>query len=126
MSSYATITLNSIPYGTQDITSGVARWMDRSGGSPFSFGPLTFSVGNPGGQSPVQRVTWKLRIPIAVAEDSACGCTGTIDHESAFEVLGVIAKSSSLAERTDLLARLRALVLTDQFEKSFLNLEFVS
>lgn len=126
MTAFANITLNTKVYGPNDIQAGIARWMERSAGSPVGFSPLTLSVGQNGNGSPSQKVVVKLRLPTVTTEESACGCPGELKRESFVNIEVAISKTSTQAERDDLLLRIQDLVSTTVFENAVKNLEFVS
>lgn len=123
------ITLNSVAYNWVGFDpSGTSRWTSTAGGVATAFSNLTARVtigGYSDGKSMSPRMSkskWRIQIPVIAAEDSECSCVGTVLRTAYVEVSADFHPAATLAERTDALARLRSLVLTTEFESSYLDL----
>lgn len=122
------ITLNSVVYNWVGFDpSGTSRWTATAGGLATSFSNLTarVTIGGFEGASKTPRMSkskWRLTVPIIATENDACACAGTVLRTTYVDISADFHPASTLAERTDVLARLRALVLTTQFSDSYLNL----
>jgi len=113
----STITLNSKAYPWANWTqSGLSRFAN-AGVSANGNSGLTFGAKTTGKLVDAQV---SLSIPVIATVDSACGCIGTLIRTSYVHVKRQNSVTATLAERTDDLARLRALVLTTQFSDWFL------
>lgn len=116
------IVLNSKTYNSVGFNAnGQSVYKETSAGVPSGFSYLTNKV-NTGTGKTDSTVKWNLSLPVIATADSACSCTGSLLRTDYIRVEATFGASSPLAERTDLLARLRALVLTPEFENSFLSL----
>lgn len=122
------ITLNSVVYNWVGFDpTGTSRWTATAGGLATSFANLTarVTIGGFEGSSKTARMSkskWRLVTPVIATEDSDCSCAGTVLRTAYVDISADFHPTSTLAERTDMLARLRALVLTTQFGDSYLNL----
>lgn len=124
------IVLNSVTYNWAGFDpSSTSRWTATAGGIATSFANLTarVTIGGTEGKGVNQtartsKVKWRLVTPVIATEDSDCACVGSVLRTSYVDVAADFAPTANLAERTDVLARLRALVLTTEFGNSFLNL----
>lgn len=126
MSTFAPITLDTKVYTNSDITGGIARWMERSGGAPASFSPLTLQVKPPAAGVRNYRVTAKIVIPVVQAADSACGCAGDFIRQDSFEVVYTTSNTSTTAERTHALAAIQAFMANAVFSAAVISLEPVN
>lgn len=122
------ITLNSVAYNWVGFDpSGTSRWTATAGGVATAFSNLTARV-TIGGiddktkAARMSKVKWRIQIPVIATEDSSCSCVGAILRTGYTDVSADFSPTATLAERTDMLARLRALVLTTDFGNSFLSL----
>lgn len=122
------ITLNSVVYNWAGFDpSSTSRWTATAGGLATSFANLTarVTIGGKEGKGQVARmskVKWRMATPVIATEASSCACAGDVLRTSYVDVAADFDPTATLAERTDILARLRALVLTAEFGNSFLNL----
>lgn len=116
------IVLNSKTYTDVGFDpNGAKQYLEQSGGVPSSFSKLTDKVNN--NTSPTNSsVKWKLAIPIVATSDSSCSCVGDVLRTYYCVIDITIPPGSLAAERTDLLARLVALVGTTQFASSIQTL----
>lgn len=116
------ITLNSLTFaGVGFNQNGMAVWSERSMGVPSGFQYLTEKTSVGTGKSG-SSVKWNLSTPIVAEEDSSCSCVGAVLRTYYSQLHFNIPAGSTLAERTDLLAAIRDLVLTTAFSDSILNL----
>lgn len=125
------IILNSNTYNWSGFdSSGVSRWTYTGAGVASAFANLTerVTIGSLGGGGNTAvvpkstKVKWRLATPVIATEASACACVGEVLRTSYIEVNGSFAPNATVAERTADLAALRDLVLTTEFESSFLGL----
>lgn len=119
-------TLNSVVYNWVGFDpSGTSRWTATAGGLATSFANLTarVTIGSVVGKTVrSSKAKWRLVTPVIATEDSSCTCVGSVLRTSYVEAIADFDPTSTLAERTDVLARFRALVATTEFGNSFLNL----
>lgn len=118
------ITLNSVVYNWAGFDpSGTSRWTATAGGLATAFSNLTARVTIGGIDANkvarMSKVKWRVNIPVIATEDSGCACVGSVLRTSYVDVAADFHPTATIAERTDALARLRALVLTTQFGDSF-------
>lgn len=117
------ITLNSVVYNWSGFDqSGVSRWTATASGVASAFSNLTarVTVSTSSGKNQSQsKVKWRIQIPVIATEDSACGCVGSVLRTSYVDIAADFGATSTLVERQDALARLRTLVLTDEFSAGF-------
>lgn len=109
----STVTLNSKAYPWANWTpTGLSRFVNAGstvvGNSSLTFGSKVLKGTVDG--------SVVLAVPVLVAADSTCGCAGEVKFTNYTTVRRQVSPLSTLAERTDELARLRGLVLTTQFE----------
>lgn len=123
MPSFNNITLNAKVYGPENISSGIASYVNRGTGIPSGFARLTSSVKNPVGNAATYRVRWDLKIPVVAGESSSCACIGDLLRQTIMSIDMVAARTSTTAERQELLDQLDDLVANADFRNSFLNLE---
>lgn len=114
----STIVLNSHNYPWANWTpTGLSRFSE-AGSVLAGTSNLTFS------HKATQKVASGqvvLSIPAVAGVDSVCGCAGSILRTGYATVRREFASTSTGTERTEMLAQLRSLVLTSQFESWFLN-----
>lgn len=116
------ITLNTHVYSYDGMTAqAVTHYSDRSGGVPSSFSPLTSKVEDGNAKSNT-KVRWKLKVPVVAATDSECACAGSLQREYICDIVVTIPPGSTLAERTDLEARIGDLTANAAFAASVINL----
>lgn len=116
------IVLNSKTYNWSGWTpQGASSFIETSGGVPNSFSPLTAQV-TLNESKTANRISWKLKVPYVVTEDSSCGCLGDVIDEDIVDIVVRPSRKRSAAGRTDLLARIRDLVDTSQFGNSITSL----
>lgn len=118
--------LNGKTYSFDGNLNGMAVYTERSAGIPAGYSPLTTTntVGKGArgtNNASRSRSVWKLSLPVVATDDSACVCTGDILRQTDVNVDIRSDANSTTADLTELLARFRALVLTPQFEASFLQ-----
>lgn len=123
MPSFNNVTLNAKVYGPENISSGIASYVNRGTGVPSGFARLTASVKNPVGNAATYRVRWDLKIPVVAAESSSCACVGDLLRQSIVSIDMVAARTSTTAERQEHLDQLDDLIANADFRNSFLNLE---
>lgn len=121
------ITLNSVVYNWVGFDpSGTSRWTATAGGLATAFSNLTERVTIGGIDANkvarMSKVKWRLNTPVIATEDSNCACVGSVLRTSYIDIAADFHPTATAAERTDALARLRALVLTTQFGDSFIGL----
>lgn len=121
MPGFTDITLNSKVYGPDNISSGIASYVDRTSGIPSSFGRLTASVKSPTGNASTYRVRWDLKIPVVATESSTCACVGDLLRQSVASLEFVLARTSTTAERQELLDQLDDLVANADFRATILG-----
>lgn len=120
------IVLNGKTYAFAGNNSGVSSYMETSAGVRSGFSSLTAEArlaptgGSPKGTPPKDHVKWKLNVPFVAEEATACACPGNVLDTEAVVLDMSGSQGLTLAQRTDVLARLRALVLTTEFANSFL------
>lgn len=119
---FANVVLNTKTYNPSDVTSGMARWMERSGSSPQAFSPLVLQVRPPAAGVKNYRVYSRMVVPVVKADDSACGCEGDFLRQIGFEVTATISHGSLLTERTDAYLRFKDWVAATNFVDAFQNL----
>lgn len=116
------IVLNSKTYNAVGFNAnGQSVFKETSSGVPAGFSYLTSKVGVGSGKGDTS-VKWNLSLPIVATTDSACACSGGLLRTDYVRIESTFGSGTPLAERTDVLARLRDLVLTPEFENSFLGL----
>lgn len=121
------IVLNSVAYNwTGFDRSGTSRWSATASGVASGFSDLTnrttYGSATAKGESALSKVKWLVKIPVVSTESSPCACPGAVLRTAYLTVLGDFGATATEAERVDALARLRALVLTTEFEQSFVTL----
>lgn len=117
-----TITLNSKAYAWGGFSSqNFASWRFSGGGTVGEFSYLTNKV-EAGSSKRASSIRWNLAIPYVATEATACACPGAVLGTDFVKLLVEPSVTSTTASRTDLLARIRSLVLTDEFENSVVNL----
>lgn len=121
------IVLNGKTYSFAGNAAGVTSYMETSAGVRSGFSSLTAEArlapvqSSPSkGTPPRDHVKWKLNVPFVADEASACACPGNVLDTEALVIDMSGSAGLTLAQRTDVLARLRALVLTTEFGNSFL------
>jgi hypothetical protein len=123
MPGFNNVTLNTKVYGPENINSGIASYVYRGTGIPTGFARLTASVKAPTGNAATYRVRWDLKLPVVASESSSCSCVGDLLRQSVASLDFVLARTSTTAERQELLDQLDDLVANADFRASILNLE---
>lgn len=123
---FTPITLNTKVYGVDTIREGRAYWSNQDSGVPTGFSPASIKVTSPTGKGQNYHVHGRIVVPVVSSDDSACVCEGEFLRQSAVEINFVLSSKSSLAERQDILARLKDFVATTQFKTAVENLSSVS
>lgn len=122
------ITLNSVVYNWVGFDpSGASRWTATAGGLATSFSNLTerVTIGSFEGSAKTPRMSksqWRINIPIVATEVSGNVAVGDVLRTAYFNTTIEFHPTSTSAERADMLARIRALVLTTDFGNSITNL----
>lgn len=113
------ISLNSKTYNFIGFDrNGVSIYQETSAGVPTGFSYLTCRV-FPATKNEAAKVRWRLTMPVVAAEDSECGCAGSILRTYSYDEGRIeIANSGTLAERTDFGLRLKDLVATTEYQNS--------
>ena len=118
-----TITLNTKAYQWSGFTSAdYGSWRYAGGGLASEFSYLTNQV-KVGGGKQSSEIKWNLAVPHIADEASACACPGGVLDTDYVRILVQPGPMSSTVSRTDLLARIRSLVATNEFGNSVVNLE---
>jgi len=116
------IVLNSKTYNYRGFNpQSISTYFETSAGVPSGFSPLTSRVEGTDGSGKV-KTRWKLKVPIVAAVDSGCSCTGSVLREAIVDIVVTLERTATAAERTDLQARIVALVQTPEFSGSVINL----
>lgn len=120
------ITLNSVVYNWAGFdASGTSRWTATAAGVASAFSNLTarVTIGTTTAKdSRPSRAKWRIQIPVIATEDSSCACVGSVLRTSYVDLVADFASTATLAERTDVLNRIKSLVLTPEFSASILSL----
>ena len=121
------ITLNSVVYNWAGFdASGTSRWTATAAGVASAFSNLTARVtvaqGSTKQDSRPSRAKWRIQIPVIATEDSSCSCVGTVLRTAYVDIAADFAATATAAERADVLARIKSLVLTTEFAASINNL----
>lgn len=112
------ITLNTKVYNwAQYDSNAVSQYLETAGGFPTSFSLLTNKV-TPVGPGKTRKVKWKLAVPTVATVDTGFDKAGTVLQTEYITVEFEVAASGTLVQRTDLLNRLKSLVLTAEFAAS--------
>lgn len=112
------IVLNSLTYVGNGIVNGVAWFINRSAGVVNGFNQLSSRIGY--GDKTI--VHWKLMLPSLVADDSPCGCAGSVSYTNYVDITARMDRKTTAAERTAILASIRDLVATTNFGDSITSL----
>lgn len=112
------IVLNSLTFVGNGILNGVNSFVERSAGLVNAFKTLTNKVTF----ADRTNVHWKLILPSVVAEDSACGCAGSVQYTNYVDITYRSDRRTTAAERTATLAMIRDLVATTNFGDSITSL----
>lgn len=117
------LTLNTKAYNPRGKTNDVASWA-LVGDTTFGGATSTVqeSVRGPSKEG-VFRSAFKLSVPLAASEDSACGCVGQILGQGICDVSVVIPSSFTAAQRADFALRIQGLVANAIFGKAVGELE---
>lgn len=116
----ANLVLNTKTYtGPALDNAGRKTWWERSLGVAALFGRIVGRIVI----SDAARVKWTLNQPLPQPEGGAVCCGPQDVRQNFVGINATFDPSSTVAERTDTLRRLQALVLTTQFEGSFINLD---
>lgn len=116
------ITLNSKVYNFAGFdTQSVSNYANRDSGVPSGFSKLTSRVDD-GSASSNTKVRWKLKVPVIATESSECACEGALLRDYIADIVVTVPPGSTLAERTDLEARIVDLVASPEFSGSIINL----
>lgn len=116
------IVLNSKTYTFRGFNPlSLSTYFETSAGVPSGFSPLTARVEGTEGAGKV-KTRWKLKVPVIAAEASSCACPGGTLRESIVDIVVTTDRTTTSAERTDLQARIVALVQTAEFSASVTSL----
>lgn len=114
------IVLNSKTYTFDGFDrNGVAVFTERSGGTPTSFGVLTFGIES---GKDTTKLTARMSLPIVAETDTDCACAGSVQRVSRFTWTIEEPNTGTSAERTDWAARITALAANAQFVAFLTNL----
>lgn len=116
MGAQANLVLNTKTYSPRGSTNGVSKWVltgDTTFGGASS--TATESVRDPSNDSAVTRVRFKLDVPKAASEDSACSCVGAITARGICNIDISIPLTFTAAERADYALRIQGLVASQLF-----------
>lgn len=117
------LTLNSLSYLPRGKNNNIAKWAlvgDTSFGGASSY--VTESVADPS-KDGVTRIRFRIQVPKAAAEDSACACTGSILGTGLVDCSILVPANFTSAERTDFAARVQDLFASSVFQTAIANLE---
>lgn len=101
MPSQANLTLNALTYTPSGRNGGVAGWANRDASSAFPR-LATIAVSDKPNQDGNFIVTAKLVLPHVRADDSSCGCEGSLQGQQIWNLRGSI--PASVANTANLLA----------------------
>jgi hypothetical protein len=91
--------------------TGVAGWVDRSGGIPLGYPRLTFQMRSPTKDSRVYKVSTKLFVPVLETIDPAVGIFGPkLAYDLQMHMDCLIPERATLAERTAFLSLIESLL----------------
>jgi hypothetical protein len=118
MPAQSSITLNTKVYTPRGTQQGISSWA-LAGDATFGGAVSTVSESVRGPLSDGKyRTQWKVIIPKATTEDSACGCAGTINGTAKADIVLSFPTSFTAAERQDFVDRVQALVALSVFDVS--------
>lgn len=126
MSTFAPLTLDGVVFSPSNITGGVATWVDRTGGIPAAFAPITLQVRTPSQQAKNYRVVSKFVRPTIASEPSSCACPGDVQRQLIAEINVVIPPGSTLTEREEFLDQLQAFIASANFTGAVEDLDPVN
>jgi len=126
MTAIGNVTLNTVVYYPTARQGSVGFvWIDRTSSYASGQGTLAYTGPTPKG-STTKRVGFRLEMPIVSTEEGdACACPGTIMSDSIATIYVDVDLASSVANRTDLAARILSLVGSDVFKNAVINLDGV-
>jgi len=114
----STIVLDSLNYVGEGLLNGISRFVERSEGVARYFRVLTNSV-NYNKTSERTNVKWKLVLPFPSTAPAECPCDGTIPFADTIVNIDIrVDGRAPVGYREDIVAAIRALVLTTQFTGS--------
>lgn len=111
-------------YSPQGLAANLATFRDSL---PLAFQDLSVLTNQTRPAAPSNgghKSTWKFVLPHALSNDGACCVDTQNPPASTFEIGSLISKQATVAQKADLLAYLRSLVLTQEFEDNFLGSTF--
>lgn len=118
--------LDSKTYAFAGVLGNYSRWAYRALGLAQLFswvqGSVTINADTAAKKQP-STVKFRLMVPYAVAEDSACGCEGDVLGTITGYIDLTVSNSLDTAARTDFHARLVDLVSSAEFTAAIVNLE---
>jgi hypothetical protein len=121
MTQQANVTLNSVVYAPNGTSNGVATWGNRSGGYASSFSFLTekMTQSNPD----IVRFEFKLTVPIVETVGTGTAAIGDLLRTTSAFVTMLMPANSTVAERTDIKARMVSLIASTPFTDAVGNLD---
>lgn len=123
MAAQANLVLNTKTYTPRGNIGGIAKWSlagDASFGGAVS--SVTESVRDPGKNSPVSRIKFKLDVPKAADGSSPCNCSGEALGTAVVNIDVVVPSVFTAAERDDLSLRIQGLVASAVFTAAVTDL----
>jgi hypothetical protein len=119
------VTLNSVVYypSARNQTTGFV-WVDRTSGYPNGQGLLSYSGPVSKGTN-TKRVGFRLDLPTVATADDTCACAGDLVNSNGVTIYVDVDTRSSVAQRTDLVARITSLVASGVFVSAVENLDGV-
>lgn len=123
MGQQASITLNSVVYSPAGVNKGIATWMNRSAGVQGGFSPLTQKFSSATSATTQTKVEFRLVVPVVATTDDQCSCAGDVLRSNSAALSFWLSPKDTLAERTDLLNRIKALILDPVVSDAILNLD---
>jgi len=110
-------------------SNGIAKWADRSGGIALGYPTITFSMRQPSKASRAYKVTAKIVTPVleVTSPSTASGIqpAPTLAYNLMATVEFVLPERSTLAQRKDVAAYLRNLLISGMFTQATENFENV-
>lgn len=116
MPAQSSLTLNTKVYTPRGTQQGVSTWAlagDTTFGGALS--TVTESVRSPLPSNGGNRTRWVLTVPKVATADSSCACVGSSLGSAKCDIVIDVPSSFTQGERTDLAARLQALVALTVF-----------
>lgn len=126
MSTFGPLTLDGVVFSPSNISAGVAKWDDRSGGVPTGFANTTLQVKTPNKDSSNYRVVSKYYRPTIADGSVVSAPAGTVLRNFIADVTITCAGTSTAAERAQGLDEFQAWLASTNFVAAVDNLEPVN